>query len=404
MKLFTLTHFPIKDRTVLLRTDFNVPLKDGKVIDNTRIKASLETINFLLQNNCKIIIITHLGRPEGKPVPELKLNPIAEELKRLLSGRYTPKVIKLNDCIGKEIKAKIAAGNGGDIFLLENLRFYKGEEENNPAFAHSLAELADIYINEAFSNSHRKHASMHSVTKFLPALPGISLEKEIAYFSRALEPKRPAVWIIGGSKLDKADFIRQALQKADYILIGGALAFSFLKAKNIPIGMSKTDKDSAEIARKLLKTDKTKKLIFPRDFVVADRFASNANAQIVLYNQIQREQIGLDLGPETIKLFKHFLRKAHTIVWNGPLGKFEWARFSTATREIGRFIGSLTAASICGGGETAEAIYKFHLEHKLTHVSTGGGAALMFLSGKKLPGIEALEDNYKIFRKKLLEI
>lgn len=396
MKRFTLANFPLKYKTIFLRVDYNVPLKNGQVEDNSKIRASLPTIKYLLQQNCKIIIGTHWGRPEGRIVPELKVDPLAKELRRLL-----PKVTitKLDDSIGKEIKEIITAGKPQEIFLLENLRFYEEEEKNDLAFAHSLADLAEVYVNDAFAVAHRKHASVQAITNFLPSLGGILLETEIIQLSKALLPKRPAVWIIGGAKLKKIDFIGKTLDNADILLIGGALAFAFLKAQKIPIGMSKTDHQSVVAAKKILKTKEAKKIILPVDFLAAKSPSPQAATTAVKYNQIKDTQIGLDIGPETIKLFQRQLRQAQTIVWNGPLGYFELAPFSIGTREIGRFISKLTATTICGGGETVEAIRKFHLQDKITHLSTGGGATLAFLSGQKLPAITALEKNYSKFRR-----
>ena len=391
---FTLTNFPLKNKTVFLRVDFNVPIEKKKITDDSKIIASLDTIHFLLEQDCKIILATHLGRPEGKIVNSLRLNLIARKLEELM--KY--KIIKLNDCIGKEVKSKIEKGKAKDIFLLENLRFYKEEEENDLTFAHSLASLANIYVNDAFAVSHRKNASVYAITQFLPSLSGLLLEKEIKMLSKALHPKKPAVWIMGGAKLNKVELIEQAFDKADYILIGGALAFAFLRAKGISVGLSKTDTESVENAKKILKHKAAKKIILPLDFLVSEKFSSRAKTETVNFNQIKSNQIALDIGPETIKHFKMYLRKAHTIVWNGPLGYFEWMQFSKGTKEIGKFIGNLTAISICGGGETVEAINKFHLQHNLSHLSTGGGASLEFLSEKKLPGIEALERSYKKFK------
>ncbi|MDP3733724.1 MAG: phosphoglycerate kinase [Nanoarchaeota archaeon] len=396
MNRFSLADFPVKYKRVLLRVDYNLPLtENNKVNDNTKIKASLPTIKYLLQQNCKIIIATHLGRPDGKIVPALRTDPLAEELQQLLPN---VSITKLNDCIGKEIKQRILQANPKDIFVLENLRFYKEEEKDTLAFAHSLADLAEVYVNDAFAVSHRKQASVHAITRFIPSLAGILVEKEIMYLNKALNPQRPAVWIMGGAKLNKIEFMNNALDKADKILVGGALAFAFLKAQKIPIGMSKTDHDSVTTAAKLLHLKNRGKIILPVDFMVAESISSTAKATAVRYNQLQMNQIGLDLGPETIALFKQHLRPAQTIVWNGPLGYFELAPFSTATKEIGRFIGKLAATTICGGGETVEAIHKFHLGHTMTHISTGGGATLAFLSGKKLPAITALEENYRKFK------
>ena len=395
--MFSLPQFQIAGKTVLVRVDYNVPLAKGKVQDNRRIIESLPTLEFLLAKKCKIVLATHLGRPEGKVNPEFKLAPIAVELQRLLPKQT---IISLSDCIGAEVRDTIQRGKPKDIFLLENLRFYKEEEENNPIFAHSLASLADVYVNDAFSNCHRQHASMDAITQFLPAIPGLLVEKEINFLSKALHPQKPAVWILGGAKLDKIDFINQALRKADHLLIGGALAFPFLKAKDIAIGTSKNDPASIESAKTLL-AKHGKKIIVPLDFVVADRFSPQAHRKIVAYNRIGVQEMGLDIGPETIALFKTYLRKARTIVWNGPLGYYEWAHFATATKEIGSFLGHLTATSIVGGGETADALHKFHLEHNVTHVSTGGGASLAFLSGQELPAFKALEENWKKWRKKV---
>lgn len=397
MKRFELIKFPLERKTVLLRVDFNVPMKEGKIMDNHKIRASLCTINHLLEKNCKIVIITHLGRPEGKVVNELKTSPLAEELKSLLP---TIKINVLPDCIGKEVRELVRKGTSKEIFLLENLRFYKEEEENDTAFAHALASLADVYVNDAFG-VHGKHASVDSVTKFLPSAAGFLVEQEIQQLSKALHPEKPSVWLMGGTKLDKVDLIKQALKKADKILIGGALAFSFLRAKGFSVGQSKIDLTSIATARKILKKRQAKKIILPLDFVAADSFSSMAKTETVSGGEIPVDKICLDLGPKTIQLFKRHLRQARTIVWNGPLGYFEWAKFATATREIARFISSLTATSICGGGETTAAIEKYHLQDKMTHVSTGGGSALLFLSGKKIPAITALEKNYRRFRKRI---
>lgn len=408
MKRFSLRNFSIENKTVFVRVDYNVPLEKtgdkaagnkSKVSDNMRIRASLPTIKYLLDKKCKIVLGTHLGRPNGKVVEELRLDPVAKELQKLLPK---VKVVKLDDCIGREVKEKISGSKGKNIFLLENLRFYNEEEKNDTLFAHSLADLAEVYVNDAFGVAHRKHASVSAITEFLPSLAGILLETELAQLRKALKPKRPAVWILGGAKLNKVDLIKQALKKADYILIGGALAFSFLKAKGINVGMSKVDRDSTMMAKKILnRRNAKKKMILPLDFVAASDFSLKAKTEVVNHNQIQAKQIALDLGPKTIELFKSYIRKAHTIIWNGPLGYFEWAKFSRSTKEIGRFLGTLTATSICGGGETAEALRKFHLQHNIAHLSTGGGAALEVLSGNKLPAIIALEKNYKRFRERI---
>jgi len=397
MKLFSLHKFPVENKTVLLRVDYNVSLEKNKILEDYKIKETLPTIKFLLEKKCKIILLTHLGRPQGKVVEELRLEPLAKELKKSLPNT---KVHKLNDCLGKTVQKTIATGKTGEIFLLENLRFYPEEEENDLLFAQSLAQLGELYINDAFGVSHRAHASVDAITKFLPAIAGFLMEKEIFHLSQALVPEEPVVWIMGGAKLDKVELMQQALRKADYLLIGGALAFPFLRAQGIKVGHSKIDAASITIAQEMLETNR-EKIILPLDFVVCEDFSARAPTQIVPFNQVAPQQIALDLGPQTIKLFKQYLRKARTIIWNGPLGYFEWAQFANATKEIGRALGNLTATSIVGGGETVSAIRKFHLEHNITHLSTGGGASLEFLAGKKLPGIVALEENYKKFVRKI---
>jgi 3-phosphoglycerate kinase len=391
MKTFSLEKFPLEKKTVLVRVDYNVPLEKNKILDNTKIKDSLPLIKFLLKKQCKIVLMSHLGRPQGKTVQKLRLTPVIKELKKLLPKKS---IIKLDDCIGKDIKRKIKQGKKKQIFVLDNLRFYKQEKENDPAFAHSLADLGDVYINDAFAVCHRKHASVDAITKFLPSLPGIQLSKEIFYLSKALQSKSPAVWIMGGSKLDKIDLIKQALKKADKILIGGALAFSFLRAKGVQVGLSKVDAPSIRRAKELLKLKLAKKIILPIDFLVAEKFSAQAKEKAVKYNEIKSGEIALDLGPQTINFFKGYLNKAKTVVWNGPLGYYEWVKYANSTKKISRILGKVNALKVCGGGETSLAIHKFHLTHNFSHVSTAGGASLTFLSGKKMPGLDALIKNY----------
>jgi len=398
MKRFLLTQLPVKNKTIFLRVDHNVPFAQGKITDNRKIKASLSTIKYLLQNNCKIVLATHFGRPKGFS-SEFSVAPLAKELQKLLPGK---KIIKLDDCLGKKVSEAIQNGKPQTIFMLENLRFYPEEEKNDPFFAHSLASLADLYVDDAFGVAHREHASVCAITEFLPSATGILLETEIRSLSQGLNPKKPSVWIMGGAKLDKIALLERALQRYDRILIGGALAFSFLKAKGISVGASKIDAASIETAKKILKTTSSSKIILPVDFVVAESFSPRAKTATVDYNQIQAQQIALDLGPKTVALFKQYLAPAKTVVWNGPLGYIEWAKFATSTKEIGRFLGKLeNTITIAGGGETAEALIKFHLHHNLTHVSTGGGAALEFLAGEELPALISLEKSYQKFRKKI---
>jgi 3-phosphoglycerate kinase len=392
--MHTLTNTTIQNKIIFLRVDYNLPFKNNAPQDLTKIKLSLKTINHLLKHNNKIILATHLGRPEGKFNNEFSTKHLLKPLQSLLANQ---KIIHLPDCIGNDVKTTIQ-NSQSKIFLLENLRFYHEEEQDDPTFAQSLASLADIYINDAFAVSHRAHASVHAITEYLPSYAGFQLETEVTELRKALYPQQPSIWIIGGAKLDKIDLINQALQKAEYILIGGALAFAFLRAKNISVGQSKTDTQSIHIAKSLLASKHASKIILPLDFITTTKMSPNAKISNRNYNELPQNEIALDLGPKTISLFKHYLRKAHTIVWNGPLGYYEWNKFAQATKDIGRFIGSLTAHTLVGGGETSDAMHKFHLHHKLTHVSTGGGASLEFLSGKILPGIQALNENEKLFR------
>ena len=399
MNRFLLTELPVKNKTIFLRVDYNVPFSEGKITDNTKIKASLPTIKYLVQNNCKIVLATHFGRPKGFS-SEFSVAPLAKEIQKLLP---TKKIVKLNDCFGKKVLETIQKGKPQTIFLLENLRFYVEEEQNDSFFAHSLATLADFYVNDAFGVAHRKHASVCAITEFLPSAAGLLFETEIRSLAKGLNPKNPSIWIMGGAKLEKIPLLELALLKYNYVLIGGALAFAFLKAKGIPIGASKCDAASIEIARKILKSKHAHKIILPVDFAVAESFSPRAKVNIVDYNQIQPNQVGLDLGLKTINLFRQYLSSAKTVVWNGPLGYIEWTQFAVSTKEIARFLGKLeNAVTLVGGGETAEELTKFHLHHTLTHVSTGGGAALEFLTGKKLPTLSSLEYSYKKFRKKIV--
>ncbi len=400
MDRFSLTDFPLENKTVLVRVDYNVPIKNGQVLDDSKIRASLATLRLLRSKRCKIILMTHLGRPQGKVVQELKTSLLVPELKKYFPGNT---VMYLPHCLGRYVKEEIQKAKQNKIILLENLRFHKEEEENDPLFAQSLASLADVYVDEAFGVVYRKHASIEAITEYLPALAGLNIEKEIFHLNKALRPAHPVVWILGGAKFDKISLFEPVLRKADHILIGGALAFSFLKALKIPVGMSKYDAKSVKLAKKILKDKKNlKKIILPIDFKVAEKISPLDKGTIVKANEIKSNQIGLDIGPESIKLFDIYLRKTRTIVWNGPLGYIELASFATATKEIARYIGKLTATSIAGGGETAEAINKFSMEHNFTHVSTGGGAALAYLSGRPIVGLEALLKNYKRYKKIIL--
>ena len=397
MHYFTLRNAPLADKTVLVRVDFNVPLSEaGNIKDNRRIKESLPTIRYLLAENAKLIILSHLGRPEGEIVEKWRLDKVAKELSRLLKHD----VRKISDCIGPTVHQAVVNMRPKEVILLENLRFHVEEEKNDRNFARELASLGDYYINDAFSASHRVHASVEAITEFIPSAAGFLLEKEIHQLSAALHPQQPLVLLLGGSKVsDKVPLIEHYLPKAEKILIGGAMAFSFLKAKKLDVGMSKMDVSSVKEAEVLLKKAE-KKIVLPIDIIVADKFSEKATAKHVLVRNIPPNAVGLDIGPETIKHFQEELKSARTVIWNGPMGVFEWEKFSHGTKELARFIASSGMASYAGGGETAEALAKFGLLEKFTHVSTGGGAALEFLSGKRLPGLAALERNFERFSRK----
>ncbi len=380
-------------KTVFVRVDFNVPLADAKVADDTRIAAALATINFLVERGAKVILASHLGRPKGKTVDGLRMDPVAACLGRLL-GRP---VQKLDDCIGPGVEKAVSEMEPGDVALLENLRFHKEETENDERFAKSLAAPADIYINDAFGTAHRAHASTQGMTRFIDVCAaGFLMGKEIEYFSRVLDnPARPFVTILGGAKVsDKIGTIGNLMEMTDKFLVGGGMAYTFLKAEGHEIGDSLCDEDKLGVAREAL--DEAKRLgkpfVLPVDSVIAREFSDEAETRVTDGEDIQSGWIGLDIGPKTIELFRSELEGAQTIVWNGPLGAFEVESFEEGTRSIARRIAEIDATSVIGGGDTAAAVARFGLSDRMSHISTGGGASLQMLEGKKLPGIEALTD------------
>lgn len=397
MNKLTIRDIDLKGKRVLARVDFNVPLADGKVADDTRIRAALPTINYMREKGAKVILVTHLGRPKGV-TESLRLDPVAQRLQEL----GIP-VKKLNDCIGDEVKKAISEMKEGDVVLLENVRFYPEEEKNDPNFAQELASFADIYVNDAFGTAHRAHASTEGVARILPAVAGFLMEKEITFFSKVLEsPERPFIAVLGGAKVsDKIGVIKNLLDKVDTILIGGGMAYTFLKSLGYEVGQSICEVDKLSLAKELLDLAKDKKveLVLPVDVVIADKFAPDANTKVVPVSQIPPDWKGLDIGPETRKIFSEKVSQAKTIVWNGPLGVFEMPAFSEGTKTVGTAIANTNALKVVGGGETAEAVEKFGLADKMTHVSTGGGASLEFLEGKVLPGVAILDDSESIKRK-----
>ncbi|MBS3100642.1 phosphoglycerate kinase [Candidatus Woesearchaeota archaeon] len=394
-KFLTLNDLDAKGKRVLVRVDFNVPLdkKTNEIADDKRIRESLPTIKFLAERNAKVILCSHLGRPDGKVVDSLRMDKVALRLGQLL-GR---KAKKLNDCVGDEVKREIAGMNNGDVALLENLRFHPEEEANDENFSEQLAELADLYVNDAFGTCHRAHASTYGVAKHLRSAAGFLVEKELRVMGKAMEnPDKPFIGILGGAKIsDKIKVIENLLKKVDKLLIGGAMAFTFIKAEGKNVGASKVEDGQVDLAKKLLYN---KKIVLPVDVVAANHFDANADSKIVDINDIPNGWLGLDIGPKTIENYKEILKNAKTVVWSGPLGVFEFEKFANGTKEIARFLTTLKATTIVGGGDTAAAAEKFGYAGKLTHVSTGGGASLEFFEGKKLPGIEALEESYKKFK------
>jgi len=392
MSKMTVKDIDLKNKKVLLRADFNVPQDANlNITDDTRIRATLPTIKYILQNGAKkLILMSHLGRPDGKRLDKYSLKPVALRLKELLKEE----VRFLADCIGDNVKKEIEIAKER-VVLLENLRFHAEEEANDANFAKELASLADIFVNDAFGTAHRAHASTEGVTHYLKSAAGFLLDKEIQYLGNAVQnPQRPFMVILGGAKVsDKIGVIENLLPKCDAILIGGGMAYTFLKAEGKSIGNSKLDKDKLDLAKSILTKAKTlkKEILLPTDHVVVDNIAADAKTEIVGEN-IPEEKIAVDIGPKTIALFEGKLKSAKTIVWNGPLGIFEMDVFSKGTQEIAKFIGTLAATTIIGGGDTAAAIAKFQLEDKMTHISTGGGASLEYLEGKGLPGIAALTD------------
>ncbi len=392
MAKLTLKDIDLKDKIVLVRADFNVPLDANlNITDDTRIRATLPTIKYILANGAKkIVLMSHLGRPLGNPVAKYSLKPVSLRLEDLLGKN----VFFLNDCVGSIVKQEIDR-SVEKIILLENLRFHAEEEANDANFSKQLASLGDIFVNDAFGTAHRAHASTEGVTHFLKSAAGLLLEKEIKYLGDAIKnPQKPLMVILGGAKVsDKIGVIQNLLPKCDAIIVGGGMAYTFLKVEGKQIGNSKLEKEKLDLARSILEQAKelNKEILLPIDNVVVDSIGPNAKIEVVAEN-IPDGKIGVDIGPETIKLFEDRLKSAKTIVWNGPLGIFEIDAFSKGTQEVAKFIATLETTSIIGGGDTAAAIAKFKLEDKMSHISTGGGASLEFLEGKILPGIAALTD------------
>ncbi len=385
----TVRDVKVEAKRVLVRVDFNVPLAEGKVTDDTRIRAALPTINYLLEHGAKVILMSHLGRPKGKVVDKLRLSAVPERLAELL-GRP---VRKLDDCVGRKVEAAVAEMRRGDVILLENTRFHPEEESNDPVYARELASLADIFVNDAFGAAHRAHASTVGVAEYLPSVAGFLMEKEITFLGKALAaPDHPFVAILGGAKISsKIGLIDNLLTKVDGLLIGGGMANTFLKAQGHEIGQSLVEDDSLDVARETLERA-GERLALPVDVVVADRFDAEADSKVVPVGQVPEDWRILDIGPETVELFKRKLAGAKTVVWNGPMGVFEFPRFAEGTFAIARFLADLEAITIIGGGDVVAAVGQAGVADRIAHVSTGGGASLEFLEGNPLPAVAALED------------
>lgn len=392
MAKLTLKDLDLHNKRVLVRVDFNVPLEAGRVTDNTRIRAALPTIQYLIDHGARVILMSHLGRPKGKVKEELRLDPVARELEGLL-GRP---VHKVNDCIGSEVEAAVAALKPGEVFLLENLRFYPEEEKNDPEFARKLASLADLYVNDAFGAAHRAHASTEGVAHYLPAAAGFLLQKEIETLGKALaDPERPFVAIIGGAKVsDKISVIRNLLTKVDTLIIGGGMANTFLRAKGYAMGRSLVEEDQVPLAQELMATAEQQgvKMLLPRDLVVAQEFKADAPHQVVAASAVPDGWMALDIGPETAQDFANALTGARTVVWNGPMGVFEMEPFAHGTEAVARAVAAVDGMTIVGGGDSVAAVEKMGVAEKIGHISTGGGASLEFLEGKALPGVVALTE------------
>jgi phosphoglycerate kinase len=388
----TLKDLDLHNKRVLVRVDFNVPLEAGRVTDNTRIRAALPTIQYLIDHGARVILMSHLGRPKGKVKEELRLDPVARELEGLL-GRP---VHKVNDCIGPEVEAAVAALKPGEVLLLENLRFYPEEEKNDPEFARKLASLADLYVNDAFGAAHRAHASTEGVAHYLPAAAGFLLQKEIETLGKALaDPERPFVAIIGGAKVsDKISVIRNLLTKVDTLIIGGGMANTFLRAKGYAMGRSLVEEDQVPLAQELMATAEQQgvKMLLPRDLVVAQEFKADAPHQVVAASAVPDGWMALDIGPETAQDFANALTGARTVVWNGPMGVFEMEPFAHGTEAVARAVAAVDGMTIVGGGDSVAAVEKMGVAEKIGHISTGGGASLEFLEGKALPGVVALTE------------
>ncbi|CAM3920076.1 phosphoglycerate kinase [Mesobacillus thioparans] len=389
----TVKDVDVKGKVVFCRVDFNVPMKDGQVTDETRIRAALPTIQYLVDQGAKVLLASHLGRPKGQAVEELRLTPVAKRLSELLGKD----VKKTDEAYGESVKSEIDSMNEGDVLLLENVRFYPGEEKNDPELAKAFAELADVYVNDAFGAAHRAHASTEGIAKYIPAVSGFLMEKELEVLGKALSnPERPFTAIIGGAKVkDKIGVIDNLLEQVDNLIIGGGLAYTFVKAQGHEVGKSLLEEDKIELAKGFMEKAKAKGVNFymPVDAIVADDFSADANTKVVAIEEIPADWEALDIGPKTAETYRDVIQKSKLVIWNGPMGVFEIDKFAEGTKAVAQALADANDTySVIGGGDSAAAVEKFGLAEQMSHISTGGGASLEFMEGKQLPGVVALND------------
>jgi phosphoglycerate kinase len=389
----TLKDMDFKGKKVLVRVDFNVPLKDGVVGDKTRIKAALPTIEYLIKEEAKVLLISHLGRPGGEPKDDLRMDPVAKELANLLNKE----VKKADDCIGEEVKKAADSLKDGEVLVLENSRFHAGEKKNDPEFAKELASLAELYVNDAFGAAHRAHATTVGVAEYLPAAAGFLMQRELNALGEVMEnPESPFVAIMGGAKVsDKIDVIKNLINKVDKLIVAGGIANTFLLAKGYEVGDSLVESDKVELAKELMAEAEEKgvEIVLPVDVVIADDFSNDANTQTVSVKEVPAGWQILDCGgPQSLENYKEIIKNAKTVIWNGPLGVFEMEKFAHGTVELAKALAESDAHSVIGGGDSAAAINQAGVADKMSHISTGGGASLMFFEGKELPGVAALDD------------
>lgn len=389
----TLKDVEVKGKRVFCRVDFNVPMQDGKITDETRIRAALPTIQYLIDQGAKVILASHFGRPKGQVVEEMRLTPVGVRLSELLGKN----VQKADEAYGDSVKSLIENMNEGDVLLLENVRFYPGEEKNDPELAKSFAELADVYVNDAFGAAHRAHASTEGIAHHLPAVSGLLMEKELDVLGKALStPERPFTAIIGGAKVkDKIGVIENLLEKVDNLIIGGGLAYTFVKAQGHEIGKSLLEADKIDLANSYMEKAKEKGVNFymPVDVIVADDFSADANTKEVAIDEIPADWEALDIGPKTREIYRDVIQNSKLVIWNGPMGVFEIDTFAGGTKAVAQALAEAEGTySVIGGGDSAAAVEKFDLADKMSHISTGGGASLEFMEGKALPGVVALND------------